>query len=147
MVAEQLLRDPALFARVQGMQVSHPLQVVEEYLEWPVRELCGEIAARYPQKDTLPHSLKASLVPTFPYRLLLIDRRGTLWGVPIRARYLLVVWQQICIVRNLRHCLALDSKECFSVWELRNVDVLRNHLRRSFAHLSFSCNVMSVMFS
>eukprot|EP00434_Breviolum_minutum_P044825 symbB.v1.2.040085.t1/scaffold6980.1/size14089/1 len=60
MVAEQLLRDPALFARVQGMQVSHPLQVVEEYLE---------------------------------------------------------------------HCLALDSKECFSVWELRNVDVLRNHLR------------------
>ena len=33
MVAEQLLRDPALFARVQGMQVSHPLQIVEEYLE------------------------------------------------------------------------------------------------------------------
>ncbi|CAK9033150.1 unnamed protein product [Durusdinium trenchii] len=27
------------------------------------------------------------------------------------------------------HCLQLDAEECFSVWDLRNVDVLRNHLR------------------
>lgn len=155
MVAEQLLRDPALFARVQGMQVSHPLQVVEEYLEWPVGELCSEIAASYPPKrystSKPTQSLKAhffkSVVPTFPYRLQPIDR-VPLRGTNQSAVYACNVATDLLsdIVRNLRHCLALDSKECFSVWELRSVDVLRNHLRQGFAHLLFMCNVVWVMF-
>ncbi|CAE7700506.1 DUS1L [Symbiodinium microadriaticum] len=62
MVAEQLLRDPALFSRVKGVEPA-PLELIDEYLTY---------------------------------------------------------------------CLELDgsqSGECFSVWDARNVDVLRNHLR------------------
>ncbi|CAK9031320.1 unnamed protein product [Durusdinium trenchii] len=68
MVAEQLLRDPALFQRA------------------------------------------FSTTPSTPYGKALPA------ALPLIHEY-------------LEHCLQLDAEECFSVWDLRNVDVLRNHLR------------------
>ena len=86
MVAEQLLRDPALFSRVKGVEPA-PLELIDEYLT-------------------------------------------QLGYQSVESQHL--QWRSLLVPLLLRYCLELDgsqSGECFSVWDARNVDVLRNHLR------------------